>query len=638
MKIRDSSFLIVFLITITFTALLEAKLLLNDSLSNFDNWTPRSDGSTGVIKITTSLSEESTRKFPQMLFTNISQCVEGERCYRAMAYIKPKLRSTLIPTCHEQYWLGFSLYFPTSWGYKQGDSVDTSYHFELQSGDAREVPALLDLVVSKGKMSVSVCGNTKRHSTPVCHSYALGQLVRGEWIDLVVNSQLAYGSPTGWIKVWRNNALMVDEKDILTAYNDIMPPYLIAGSYQLNWRYYQSVGYSWLAAYYGSVRLGNSASSYDEVYTGDGSQCGDVCSVESAAVSWFTSEYLWGFVPLGLILVFSIVLYLGSAKFRAKQWSLSEITEEKPVTEEEAEREANDLAYNHFLGGKDPFNMTDDDKKKHQKSAWFTPISEFKASFRHTSQTRTIFWYLFAFCCVLIMLFLGILLYGIPQSSLVKVRPLYGAIPVNALQDWSVMELSMAAISGTMICIYFLPLFYLQHDFEAGKQWKNDPNFLKRIGVIIPCHKSAGEIGEVLRRALKYFPPENIVVCDNGNFDWPPDNTFEVVKAMSPRIRYLYIKQGHKTRALWTGVHRLPARVEYVIHLDDDTHFDEDHMVFDEKHFEEKHVIAIAFLRSSYPTNTVTQYTDFWYKITDHFHATQAKIATRCFVPVREYD
>lgn len=57
--------------------------------------------------------------------------------------------------------------------------------------------------------------------------------------------------------------------------------------------------------------------------------------------------------------------------------------------------------------------------------------------------------------------------------------------------------------------------------------------------MVIPCHKSAAEIGEVIRRVLQYIPPENIVICDNGNFDWPADNTFEVVKAVHPHVRYV---------------------------------------------------------------------------------------------------
>jgi len=66
--------------------------------------------------------------------------------------------------------------------------------------------------------------------------------------------------------------------------------------------------------------------------------------------------------------------------------------------------------------------------------------------------------------------------------------------------EWTFFQFSVIAISGTLTVIYFLPLLYVHHDFEAGRQFKNDPKFLRRIGVVIPCHKSAGELGEVLRR------------------------------------------------------------------------------------------------------------------------------------------
>jgi hypothetical protein len=136
-------------------------------------------------------------------------------------------------------------------------------------------------------------------------------------------------------------------------------------------------------------------------------------------------------------------------------------------------------------------------------------------------------------------------------------------------------------------------------------------------------------------QVLKYIPPENIVICDNGNFNWPADNTFEVVKEAHPKVQYVFISQGHKTRALWTGAHRLPRHCEYIMHLDDDTMIS-DHMVFDEKHFKTdggQHVSAVAFLRTSRRCNRLTNFTDFWYKITDHYGATQAKIASRAFVP-----
>jgi hypothetical protein len=69
------------------------------------------------------------------------------------------------------------------------------------------------------------------------------------------------------------------------------------------------------------------------------------------------------------------------------------------------------------------------------------------------------------------------------------------------------------------------------------------------------------------------------------------------------------------------------------MHVDDDTVLSEN-MVFDEDLFSrEKNVIALAFFRTCQRFNRVTNFVDLWYKLTDHFHATQAYIATRSFVP-----
>ena len=112
----------------------------------------------------------------------------------------------------------------------------------------------------------------------------------------------------------------------------------------------------------------------------------------------------------------------------------------------------------------------------------------------------------------------------------------------------------------------------------------NDPKFLRRCGVVIPCHKSMGEIGEVVEAVLRYFEPEHIVVVDNASSPEPPDATWRVLRDVDPRIQYLYVPEGFKTRALLHGTLLLPPEVSYVLHLDDDTVLS-DTMIFDEKHF-----------------------------------------------------
>jgi hypothetical protein len=274
------------------------------------------------------------------------------------------------------------------------------------------------------------------------------------------------------------------------------------------------------------------------------------------------------------------------------------------------------------------------------------------------SWKRQLMWYIFGYGMVLGMLVFSMVLYGNPitgEAGVMEWQRLHSWDELKAITVMCVSLVTTGAVWCVSFCvrqrhpwsdcalfnfvllpgIFFLPLAFMPHKIDQGKTFRNDPDFLKRIGVIIPCHKSALEIGGVLKQVLKYIPAQNICVCDNGNFNWPMDNTFEVVKEVHKDIQYCFISQGHKTRALWTGAHRLPPHCEYLIHLDDDTLFS-DHMVFDEKHFLTdggQHVSAVAFLRTSFKLNRLTNFTDFWYKITDHFHATQAKIATRAFVP-----
>ena len=58
--------------------------------------------------------------------------------------------------------------------------------------------------------------------------------------------------------------------------------------------------------------------------------------------------------------------------------------------------------------------------------------------------------------------------------------------------------------------MFFLPLAFMPHKLDEGKTFSNDPDFLKRIGVVIPCHKSALEIGGVLKQVT--LPPSSMHV------------------------------------------------------------------------------------------------------------------------------
>lgn len=610
----------------------KAALILNETFTNLDGWTIDIDGQTGVIGVVNGTSDlevfsSGVGLSTHYLFSNVSYC-GSDACYRAEVATAQALRTLIFPSCAVEYWMGVSIFIPPNWKWAPSPpgspAEDVNYHYQLHGGDNEGASPILGIRLDEDQMTVNICGNTYYNSSYICEIYPLGIPALGQWMDFVVHSQLAFGKPTGYVSVWRNGQLMVNVKNLLTSYNQTNPPYLKLGSYNTNWKYGYLTGYPWSAAVFRAIRVGNNESSYHEVYTGTGTPCGYYCDLNPIDHT-FNSNLLWVIIPVILVSIFSLVLYCGSDQYRQQQ-SAKELQESLLLPRSDSTHLRRSLMSKislesslHYSYGK--YTTTDDDHSD----------SHDVSSFRSESQTRTIFWYVIAVLFTAVVFIFALTLYGRP-GLLISYSS--GFIPWKHVQQWSLFQLTMVVITATMMTIYFFPLYYLRHDFTQGKSFKNSKHFLRRIGVIIPCHKSANEIGEVLRRVLKYISPENIVVCDNGNFDWPPDNTFEKVKEAHGKIRYVYIKQGHKTRALWTGAHRLPSHVEYIIHLDDDTHFDEHHMVFDETPFlADDKVIAVAFLRSSYGTNLVTQFTDFWYKITDHFHATQAKIATRCFVP-----
>jgi len=193
----------------------------------------------------------------------------------------------------------------------------------------------------------------------------------------------------------------------------------------------------------------------------------------------------------------------------------------------------------------------------------------------------------------------------------------------------------------------------------AEPPWRNDPAFLRKIGVAIPCHKSADEIARTLRPLLLYFEPSHIVVCDNGNALTPGDHdnnatASEVrqvyedylkglpddLRQTKAPIQYLFIPEGQKMQALTLGSIRLSQtchNVEYVMHIDDDTILS-DAMVFDESLFTRNpNLVAVAFPRTvdcSAGSTLVSRSVDFFYKKADHMGWAQACLSgTRPYVP-----
>jgi hypothetical protein len=183
------------------------------------------------------------------------------------------------------YWFGFSNYIPADWkwmGQTTEGSPEVIYNFQLHGGDNNGQPpvfglrnigllTLLDLFTLLGnEMTLNVCGN-KAYDSPEysCSYFSLGSPGIGIWSDWVVNVNLQvwyhirnhsmhsqWGKPTGYIKAWRNGQLMVNQTNILTAYNDEYPPYMKLGSYDTPWKEGHYTYTTWIGCIFSRLRVG----------------------------------------------------------------------------------------------------------------------------------------------------------------------------------------------------------------------------------------------------------------------------------------------------------------------------------------------------------------------------------------------
>lgn len=93
------------------------------------------------------------------------------------------------------------------------------------------------------------------------------------------------------------------------------------------------------------------------------------------------------------------------------------------------------------------------------------------------SKYRRAFWYCFGYTFLIAAVAFAAILYGRPVAHT------RGLLPWTRLQNWTAVQAGLIAVSGVMMIVYFLPLAYLPHDFVAGRAFKNDPKFLRKIGM-----------------------------------------------------------------------------------------------------------------------------------------------------------
>eukprot|EP01038_Epipyxis_sp_PR26KG_P006488 gene6488-8921_t len=301
-------------------------LLLNESFTNLTQWTTLLNGANSVVKIQNNV-----------LFTNVSQCSNNlNNCYRAEIVSKDAIRTQLISNWDSSsYWIGFSTLIPSKW--KNGISSSLIYNFIIRSGGGSSYSPILGLRIKDGEMSINICGGSYANtyqSNAICSYHKVGLPSIGMWVDWVINIKLSHRHPNGFVKVWRNGKLMLDIQNILTSFPDKNPPYLELGSFAYNWLVGIPTSYAWTSVSYNTIRLGNSESSYNEVYTGSGAECGVECDLatnnddttndnttnnkntikKKSGIIGYVNIVLENKLYLGLFIIFEVILTLGCCK------------------------------------------------------------------------------------------------------------------------------------------------------------------------------------------------------------------------------------------------------------------------------------------------------------------------------------
>lgn len=209
---------------------------------------------------------------------------------------------------------------------------------------------------------------------------------------------------------------------------------------------------------------------------------------------------------------------------------------------------------------------------------------------------------------------------------------------LSLLSDHATIPSIRSVLASQIVCLFVvMQVFHVVALAVAGLPKKlrnvagaqNDPDFVARIGYIVPCHKSEKEISRTVQSILESgIDPKHVVVIDNANTSRPPDKTRDVVRGVHEDIKYIYVPIGLKTNALYVGVKNLPASVEFVVHLDDDTIVPGHQMIYDKSHFDDPRVAAVSYGIEIERTGAIQSLVDFEFRLWSHWRYYRARTST----------
>jgi hypothetical protein len=258
---------------LTVLPLIQGGLVL-DNLFNHSNamtdWLTDYSGNSGKIGF---LRDENGKI--EGISTNVTYC-SSSPCYRAELKTPDSLRSSILSSTSGEYWIGISIRIPSNWQWITPTTQQiTCYIFQIHGGDNMGQSPIIGIRNEGWRYRLNVCGNTASSSSDsTCQYFNLGDVKPGEWEDWVIYDKFSFDDTSsvtrGVVRVWRNGIKLVDTENLLTSYNDVKPHYLKFGSYIIQWKTppVANTLVDWVGSDYRALRVGDSTSSYEEVYTG----------------------------------------------------------------------------------------------------------------------------------------------------------------------------------------------------------------------------------------------------------------------------------------------------------------------------------------------------------------------------------
>ena len=148
-----------------------------------------------------------------------------------------------------------------------------------------------------------------------------------------------------------------------------------------------------------------------------------------------------------------------------------------------------------------------------------------------------------------------------------------------------------------------------------------------KIALIIPCHRAENIISLTIEKALKLFDAYDIFIIDNGNNDFPLDNTRLVCEEFG--VNYIWCNIGSKFVSIYVGA-KIADKYEYIMQIDDDMELN-DKMVF----IADKDIDCVAYtisaISKSKKNNILQHCQDIEYKTSGIIKSIQSWLGNTIF-------